>query len=517
MNEKTERTYDEVPYPSYPHPNTHPRHLEALAALFGLESPPLAGCRVLELGCASGGNLIPLADEYPDARFVGIDLSSRQIEDGRATIADFELDNLQLRKADICEIDDSWGQFDYIISYGVFSWVPPQVQNKIFEICRRNLVPNGVAAVSYNTYPGWHLRAAIRDLMRYHVGHLQDPRQKIAQALAVLDFMSSACDENETYGRLLKGELKLVGEVDKSYLYHEHLEDHNQPMYFHEFIESAERHGLQYLAESNVSRMLMANLPMKAQEMLSEAPLIRREQYLDFLRNVGFRTTLLCHREIELDRDLHDGRLGRFRVQLSCRPEPKEVDLHGDAPVTFNVKEGGITVSLPLSKAAIVGLGRTWPEAVDVADLYGRALEMLGPSAVDGDSLFSVDALYDMLATALAANILEIYVHAPRCVSAISDRPLASRLARFQAARGMLIANCWQRGVELNDLGRFILQRLDGQHDRVALETELREALQSGRIVNDLEGQHPMPSDEQVAEMVDWVLATCSSAALLVA
>ena len=88
---------------------------------------------------------------------------------------------------------------------------------------------------------------------------------------------------------------------NESYLYHEHLEDYNQPTYFHEFIELAEQHGLQYLSESNVSRMLTVDLPPRVQEALREAPMIRQEQYLDFLRNIGFRSTLLCHREIELD------------------------------------------------------------------------------------------------------------------------------------------------------------------------------------------------------------------------
>ena len=139
-------------------------------------------------------------------------------------------------------------------------------------MCRRNLSPNGVASISYNTYPGWYLREGIRDLMRYHVGHLVDPRQKIAQAHAVLDFMVSVCDENELHGQLLKHELELIREVDESYLYHEHLEDYNQPTYFHEFIERADRHGLQYLSESNVSRMLMLDLPEKVRESLREAP-----------------------------------------------------------------------------------------------------------------------------------------------------------------------------------------------------------------------------------------------------
>ncbi|MCX7426729.1 MAG: class I SAM-dependent methyltransferase [Planctomycetia bacterium] len=515
MSDASQNSYDDVPYPSYPHPNTHPRHLEALAVLFGMEPPPSTACRVLELGCASGGNLIPVADESPDCQVLGIDLSSRQVEDGRATIAELGMPNIELRKADVCEIDDSWGKFDYIICFGVYSWVPPAVQDRIFDVCRRNLAPNGVASISYNTYPGWYLREGIRDLMRYHVDQISDPRQRIAQARAVLDFMVSVCDERQLHGQLLKHELKLIREVDESYLYHEHLEDYNQPTYFHEFIDRAAQHGLQYLSESNVSRMLMLDLPEKAREALREAPMIRREQYLDFLRNVGFRTTLLCHREIELDHELREHRMGRFHVQLSDRPDPGQTDLGSHEPVKFTVADRGLTVSLPLSKAAIVCLGRIWPEAIGVAELYDRALEMLEPAST-ADPQRSIEALHSLLASALAGNFLEIFVHPPRCVSTIADRPVASKLVRYQASRRMLITNRWHRIVKFNDVGRFVLQRLDGQHDRAALERDLHDALAKGVIVRK-PGDEDAASDEPVPDMVDWALQTCASACLLVA
>jgi methyltransferase-like protein/SAM-dependent methyltransferase len=514
----TESSYDEVPYASYPHPNTHPRHLEALAALFGMEPPPLPTCRVLELGCASGGNLIPMAEELPEARFLGIDLSARQITDGQAVIDELGLTNIRLQKADIDEIDGSWGPFDYIICFGVYSWVPPAVQDKILEACWRNLAPNGVAVVSYNTYPGWHFRAAVRDLMRYHAGQFQGARQQIAQAQAVLDFMVEACDENKPYGRLLKEELRLIRAVDESYLYHEHLEDYNQPTYFHEFIESAERHGLQYLSESNVSRMLTIDFPPKVQEALEESPLIRREQYLDFLRNVGFRTTLLCHGDIELDRQTPDELWSRFFVQFSVRPQPGEVDLQNDEPVAFELRERKLTVSLRLTKAAIVCLGRLWPEAISTADLHARALEMLRAAAASDDPACDIDALHYMLKMALAANVLEIYVHAPQCISTISNRPEASRIARRQASRQQPITNRWHRGVNLDLLGRFVLERLDGRHDRAQLEEDLRQALHGGLpLVERADKPLAEPSTTEVAEMVDWALRTCASACLLIA
>jgi methyltransferase-like protein/ubiquinone/menaquinone biosynthesis C-methylase UbiE len=517
MNGKQESSYDEVPYKSHPYPNTHPRNLEALAALFGMQPPPLPGCRVLELGCASGGNLIPLADELPETQLLGIDLSSRQVRDGQSMIADLELSNIELRTADINEIDDSWGQFDYIVCHGVYSWVPSQVQDKILEVCRGNLVPNGVAIISYNTHPGWYLRAAVRDMMLYHVSEIEDARQRIVQAQAMLDLAVEGCDENEPYGQLLKQELKRVRAVDDSYLYHEHLEDYNEPTHFYEFIERAQQAGLQYLSESNVSRMLTIDLPPHVQDALRDAPIIRREQYLDFIRNVGFRSTLLCHREIDLDREVPDERIGRSSVQLSFKPKSLEVDFHSNDPVQFDIAGNKVTMAAPLAKAALVHLGHTWPEAIAVTELRARGLEMLGQPAGTTDPNHSIDVLNYMLRIVLQANLLEVYLHPPKCVSTISDRPAASRLARYQAPRQTYITSRWHRTVKLDTLGRFVLERLDGQHDRAALEAELHDALQRGLITVKQEGDQANHSAEQITAMVDWALHACASASLLIA
>ena len=58
--------YDSVPYPRHAYGFTHPDRLATLATLHGLEPPPIERARILELGCASGSNLVPMAYEMPD-------------------------------------------------------------------------------------------------------------------------------------------------------------------------------------------------------------------------------------------------------------------------------------------------------------------------------------------------------------------------------------------------------------------------------------------------------------------
>jgi hypothetical protein len=75
--------YDETPYESYAHPQSAPGQLAAIAWAFGLDPPEVACARVLEIGCAAAGNLIPFAATHPRARTMGIDLSQVHLDLGR--------------------------------------------------------------------------------------------------------------------------------------------------------------------------------------------------------------------------------------------------------------------------------------------------------------------------------------------------------------------------------------------------------------------------------------------------
>src|SRR5258708_24289997 len=134
----TANTYDEIPYYSFPFQESHPARLATIARLFGLTPPDPHTARVLELGCSSGGNLLPMAELYPEGKFLGIDLSERQIALGQEALAALKFPNLELRRASILDVDASWGQFDYVLCHGVYSWVLDAVQDKILSVCKAN-------------------------------------------------------------------------------------------------------------------------------------------------------------------------------------------------------------------------------------------------------------------------------------------------------------------------------------------------------------------------------------------
>jgi methyltransferase-like protein/SAM-dependent methyltransferase len=479
-------SYDECPYDSYPYHQTHPDRLATVATLFGMKPPPIDGCRVLELGCASGGNLIPMALTLPASRFVGIDLSSRQIADGRKVVAELGLDNIDLRHLSILDVDQDFGRFDYIICHGVFSWVPSAVQDRILEICARNLAPQGVAFVSYNTYPGWHMSGMIRDMLRFHARRFAQPQKRAEQARALLNFLAATvAHEPSAYNSLLKEGLEVFRRVNNSYLLHEYLEEVNEPIYFHQFVERVAGHGLQYLAEAEVHAMVPGRFGPDVAATLEKlsSDFIEMEQFLDFVRNRKFRQTLLCHREVPLDRKVGPETLSEMYVASALQPASANLDIGSSAPAAFRSPQGRTpTTTDPLLKAALVHLAEHWPQAVSFAGLSGAARARLGWAA-SADPARDRQILGKSLLQLYSANLVELHIRELPFVRQVPDRPLASPLARLQAASGPAVTNLRHESVSLGDLDRQVLRCLDGRHNRATLLEQLGDFLcASGKV-----------------------------------
>ena len=377
-------SYDAVPYESLPFAQTHPDRLATLAHLFGLTPPPLAHCRVLELGCAGGGNLIPMALAMPGAQFVGVDLSSVQVAQGQALIDALGLRNIRLLACSITDIDATLGRFDYIVTHGVYSWVPEPVQEKILAICAEQLSDHGVAYVSYNTLPGWHMRGMVRDLMRYHAMPFADPGQRVAQARGIVDFLAQWVPaQDNAYGLLLQRELQTLRSAPDYYVLHEHLEDINEPLYFHQFAQRAAQHGLQYLAEADVSSMLASNLPPEVSTTLAKISndVIRQEQFMDFLRNRSFRQTLLVRQGQPVNRTLTPGRVQALWIGASLQadsPAPDLADLSTRREEVFRGAHGGLLKTPnPVTKAAMRVLAQHGPGTLAFDNLLAQALRLL--------------------------------------------------------------------------------------------------------------------------------------------
>jgi methyltransferase-like protein/cyclopropane fatty-acyl-phospholipid synthase-like methyltransferase len=524
MSEATLSSYEEIPYESKPLYPTHPDCLATLATLLGMTPAPVPRCRVLELGCATGGNLIPMAATLPDSRFVGIDLSPRQIAMGREVVEALGLANVELLPLSIMDVDDRFGQFDYILCHGVYSWVPPEVQDRILTICARQLALQGVAYVSYNTYPGWHGRGVVRDLLSYHVRRFAEPQVRVQQARAFLDFLANSVpDQESTYGRLLREEANTLRPAADTYVFHEHLEDANYPLYFHEFIARAAAKGLQYLGESWYHTRFdnLAPEVLQTLQQLSE-DLIQFEQYLDFLRNRVFRRTVLCHADVPLNRTPEPESLSVYALTALARPLSEQPNVLSSGVEEFRLDDGTTASSNnPLIKAALVALYEAWPRSLPFGDLWTAVQARL--KGAEGLGLPHGEMGRQLLAGAMLrcylANVVALHIHPPRFVLEVTERPAVSALARHQAAVAGRLTNLRHRLVDVNDLDRVVVQHLDGSRDRAALVQVLMEQVARKELTVQQDGQaveDPARLREILTASLDASLQRVARSALLV-
>jgi SAM-dependent methyltransferase/methyltransferase-like protein len=444
--------YDLIPYPAMPRQQTHPDRLAAVGKLFGMTPAPVDRCRVLEIGCSDGGNLIPMACVLPESRFVGLDLAAGPIADGRRAAVDLGLDNLTLRSCDLREIDDSWGEFDYILAHGLYSWVPDEVRERMLAICRERLATEGIAFISYNAYPGGHLRQMLREMMLHHTRHAANKLERIRQARELLENLQRARLLSPAWQEVRDEEAKLLLDRPDGALYHDELAEWNQRFYFHEFAAAAHRHGLEYLGEAEPHEMFDPQGALAG----FQGDIFEFEQSMDFLKARRFRQTLVCRAEKQLRRQPSPEQMPGFLFSAPGR-RLENGQIEGARGVCIGASnEAAIAVA--------AALGDVYPLPVQFEELvpYAGSAEVLGPM------------LYEMM----MAGFVDLHVFDFPCQDSVTERPRATRLARYQAARADEVTSVCHINIRLDEMVRRLVGLLDGKrtHKQIAAAWKVESA-----------------------------------------
>ncbi|NBO18551.1 MAG: methyltransferase domain-containing protein [Proteobacteria bacterium] len=485
------RAYDEVPYSSYPFAQTNPELLQGIAHLFGLNTPDPRKARILEIGCASGNNILSIASAYPHSTCIGFDYAIRQIEEGQRVLKDLGLKNVELKHLSVMDITKDFGEFDYIICHGVLSWVPPEVQEKILEVCSTNLSRDGVAYVSYNTLPGWNAVRSAREMMMYHTENYQAPAEKAAAARQILKFVGDAMRANNNPGaKVMDRELEILNQQADYYLLHEHLEENNYQFYFHQFMGMAQKSQLQYLAETSLEKMFSGNFPAEvAQVLATSTDIVRTEQYMDFIYDRRFRSTLLCHKDRILDRTIKpetikDGFVqGRFHYPDNFQ----NLDLNQPATLQFTSFAGMV---LSASDAPIFAMLQVLQEAgnsrIAVPELIERTAARLKkvkhPILAGGNEMLA-DSIYQYILRYLFLGGLYFFNAQATYATILSKKPTAAPQIRYQAARMGWVGNLRQEHLVTTPFDSKLLPLVDGTRDVEALCKDLMPHFQLKELV----------------------------------
>lgn len=466
LSTPAQNTYDEFRYNNLPILHTHANRLWVLAKLAGLSPAPVKTCRVLELGTSEAANIIGMAVTLPHAQFTGVDLAREPLARGQRVVDDLALDNVKLLRMNLLEIDESLGKFDYILTHGIYGWTPPEVGAKVLEIAQRCLTSDGIAFVSYNTYPSGHIRRLVRDMMLYHAGHFENPVERLLHAQAFLKVLALGRTEPDPFDAAATDYARVLLEHSDSALFHDDLAPVYEPVYFHEFVAHAKAYGLQYAGEASgydTPRNIRPEA-LEAVRGMAGGDAIAEQQYLDFLRMRGFRKSLLCRQERKVAAEWDASRIVGCYATTAANKDPDGAFSSPD-----HIR---LTTTHPVPVEYMRRLIESRPVALEVGPEQAHvALE-----------LFKV-------------GIIELQA-TPGIALAAGDKPCASPLVRYQATNGQSpVTTLTHRAIEIEgEDARRMLTLLDGTRDRAALcsamnctrerlDTELRMLGRLGMLV----------------------------------
>lgn len=452
--------YDVLNYPSKPFRFTRFDRMELFARLHGLDAAPATTARVLELGCGTGGNLLPMAQAFPKSRCLGIDLSAGQIAWGNQVREEAGLDNVELRALDLADVNASFGEFDYVIAHGVYSWVDASVKARLLDVMSERLAPGGVAYLSYNVKPGWYEKAAARDMMLYHIVGDEDEREKVRHARALLEFLAAGARTSDPSWRtVLEQQRDLAKKMSDGVVRFDHLCEVNDALYFHELVAELPARRFEYLSDASISATIPDRIPDEAVRVLNQLgrkDIIAREQYMDFLKNRRFRCSLLVRAGAPISREVSLDRLAGVHIVSQAKPIVDGADLDGPTTVTFEAPSGRAHLASPATKRALVDLAARYPAARPLDEL----LEQAGPEK---------EQLAAELFQLFTHEMVDLWPHPDAFVVSPSAHPVASPLARTLALRSSMVSNLRHDTVDLDAAERELLLLLDGTREAAAL------------------------------------------------
>ncbi len=508
-------SYEDVPYEGCPVPASHPERLAVDAWLRGLAAAHPARARILEIGCAEGANIVPLAYHYEDAQIVGLDSGKRHIEEAERAKYELGLDNLRLVCASIADEGAVEGEFDYILCHGVLSWVGEPIRDAIFRTIRDHLAPRGIAYVSYNVVPGWKMRGLVREVLMARTRGIESPREKLTQARNLLRMLATSPPHDMPYSRYMAEEARSTLQHGDAYIAHEYLCEHNAAFLYGDIVRLAERFGLRFFAEhSPVGHPAIEARVRETVAGITEDP-IESEELADVLHGRAFRATAFVRSDVELEdpESTIDQLLDVAGIVTEVRPLGRRPSLTDGETEEF-ADASGVTVAVkhPVLKAALVVLAQNYPRATRLADLEGQAVALLQSRRVlTLDRVLKPDeqrALREDVLRLVGLGHLNLRLTQPAMADAAGPRPRVSTLTRYEARRGPCLSSIFHEPVFFDEASRYLVGLMDGSLDHEGLVAALLATLEEHEIQVRDEAGEPMTGEAETKAMTTFLERT---------
>lgn len=420
MPSPIQELYETRAYPAMSHPLSDPAVSAVAAMLGGLDVRHPARARILEIGCCSGHNLIPLAMRWPDSRFVGIDLSAPSVQNARELATVAGVNNIGFHAVDLRGFDAGGEPFDYIIAHGFFSWVPDEVKAALFTFCQQHLAPKGIATISFNLECGW--------LPRFPV--IQKTKA-IQQAGAVDEMSALAILRSVTEPD--SPELPIIDDMlakGPAILAFDDFGPVNDPWPLDRFVQSAAAAGLRWLGESDPGQ----NLPQNLDE---ETLVSLRQEFSDQL-------------SLQIAADAAAGRT--FRSIVLCREDAALADFEFDRSFELSVRVG----REPL------GEKRIFQAIASFAPACIPMMEVAIPGMARGD-------VARWIRDGIHRGWVRPRIEPVRFETGPPERPVLNAFRLECARRGLPLVDIWHQPCSFPIRHYDVLAAMDGTQDQAEL------------------------------------------------
>ena len=241
-------------------------------------------------------------------------------------------------------------------------------------------------------------------------------------------------------------------------------------------MERAGRSDLQYLADISLETMFSGNFSASVAEVLATSTdIVRTEQYMDFITNRRFRSTLLCHKGRILKRNMQADVLKEGWLVSSFKyPEGfSDYDLSKRDSLQFTSQSGMIlTTADPVALALLQVQLENGNAPMRVKDLAVATLEKLKKAkhVFGAGEEKNIETLVAMLALRyifMGAN--HFYAEPMQYALSVSKKPQLSKLLRYQAANQDWVTGPKMQCVNIELFDKFFMKYIDGTNDAKAL------------------------------------------------
>ncbi|MEI6676157.1 MAG: class I SAM-dependent methyltransferase [Verrucomicrobiota bacterium] len=149
--------------------------------------------RILEIGCGTGNNLVELAQQFPDAQIIGLDLSQDMLDRARVKVQRYGSRMRLMHRAYDAPVAEG-SKFDLIVLSYSLSMINPGY-DEVLQICKSDLSATGLVAVVdfHESRWGWFRRWMAVNHVRME-GHVLDELRK--------HFQPCVCEVHRGYGDL---------------------------------------------------------------------------------------------------------------------------------------------------------------------------------------------------------------------------------------------------------------------------------------------------------------------------